>query len=431
MNIIIKVEENSICEEMGVEVGDILVSIDNRVVKDVFDYRYLINSEFIEIVIEKPDGEQWEIEIEKDFDEDLGIVFEDGLMDKAKSCTNKCIFCFIDQLPKGMRKTLYFKDDDSRLSFLQGNYVTLTNMKEADLDRIIFYHLSPINVSVHTTDLDLRHKMLKNPKSKNVLEYIKRIIDAGLEMNFQVVLCKGLNDGENLIKTIEDLSKFLPKGKSMSVVPVGISKYRDDLYPLESFNREDCQKIIKDVEKLQLKFIEEFGTRFVYLSDEFYLVGEVPVPNIEYYEDFPQIENGVGMLRSFIEETKEAIKKQKKYKAKEVSIATGVLAYPTILALSKDIMEKNPGIKINVYKIINNFFGEEITVAGLLTGTDILDQLKDKNLGESLLISKDMLKSDEDILLDDITVKDISRELNVKVCIVGNDGFAFVKSICN
>lgn len=430
MNTIIKVEKESIGEEMGVEAGDVLISIDEKEIKDVFDYRYAINTEYLELTIEKPDGEQWLLEIEKDYDEDLGIIFEDGLMDRAKHCTNKCVFCFIDQLPRGMRETLYFKDDDSRLSFLQGNYVTLTNMKEEDLDRIIFYHLSPINVSVHTTDMELRYKMLKNPKSKELMNYIKRISESGIEMNFQVVLCKGLNDGENLIKTVEDLSQFLPKGKSMSIVPVGISKFRENLYPLHEFKRDDCRRLISHIENLQEKYLEKYGTRFVYLSDEFYLVGNVPIPPLEYYEDFPQIENGVGMMRSFVDETIEALNKFSCSMEREVSIATGALAYDDILELSQRIMDKNPKIKIHVYKINNDFFGEKITVAGLLTGTDIINQLSNKILGESLLISKDMLKSGEEILLDDITVRDISDKLNTDVLVVENNGFDFVKTIC-
>ena len=279
-NIIIKVEPDSIAQEMGIEVGDILLDINGQSVKDVFDYRYLIQDEYIVIGIRKQDGEEWELEIEKDEYEDIGIVFETGLMDKAKSCSNKCIFCFIDQLPKGMRDTLYFKDDDSRLSFLQGNYVTLTNMKDEDLDRIIFYHLSPINVSVHTTDMELRKYMLKNPNAARLFEQLEKLYKAHIEMNFQIVLCAGINDGKYLDKSIEDLSRFIPFGKSMSIVPFGKSAHRQGLYPIELFTPEQCRTVIEQVTKWQNKLLKEKGTRFCFLSDEFYLTAGLPCPNM-------------------------------------------------------------------------------------------------------------------------------------------------------
>ena len=295
-NVIIKVEKGSIAEELGIEPGDILMTINGKAVEDVFDYRFLINDEYIELGIKTKQGEECLAEIEKDYDEDLGIIFESGLMDDAKSCKNKCIFCFIDQLPKGMRSTLYFKDDDSRLSFLQGNYVTLTNMKDEDLDRIIYYHLSPINISVHTTDMELRKKMLKNPNADKVLKNMDRLAEAGIEMNLQIVLCKGINDGEVLEKSISDLSKYYPHARSLSVVPVGITKYRDGLYPMEPFGKDDSKEVIDIIEKWQKKLKKEIGSSFVFIADEFYINAGIEIPPSERYEDFPQIENGVGMI---------------------------------------------------------------------------------------------------------------------------------------
>lgn len=430
-NVIINIDKDSIAEEMGIEKGDILVSINDKEIIDVFDYRYLVKDEYLEIVIEKPDGDEWLLEIEKDEDEDIGIVFDKGLMDNVKSCSNKCNFCFIDQLPKGMRKTLYFKDDDSRLSFLQGNYVTLTNMAEKDLERIIFYRLSPINVSVHTTDPNLRVSMLKNPKAAKILEYIKKISAAGIELNFQIVLCKNVNDKEHLDKSIEDLSQFLPNAKSLSVVPAGITKYRDNLPLLEVFTKEDAKAVIIQIEKWQAKLKEKFGTRFVFASDEFYLTAEHKLPNIDSYEDFPQIENGVGMLTNFEYEFNEEMKNLRIIKSnKEVSIITGMAAYKLIQKVCKEIEEKFD-ITIHLYPIKNNFFGEHITVSGLLTGTDILEQLKDKNLGTRLFIPKSALRDGEDVFLDDITLEDMQEALNTEIIPIDNDGAAFLAAIYN
>ncbi len=430
-NVIIKVEDGSIAQELGVETGDILVSINENEVKDVFDYRYLIQDEYIEFEIKKPNGEHWVLEIEKEEYEDLGIIFESGLMDKAKSCSNKCIFCFIDQLPKGMRKTLYFKDDDSRLSFLQGNYVTLTNMKEKDIDRLIFYHLSPINISVHTTDLELRKFMLKNPNANNILRYIKKFSDAGIQMNFQIVLCKGINDGEKLDKTIKDLSFFIPKAVSVSVVPLGITKYRDKLCNLELFDSIDSAKIIKQVEKWQNKFYDKYGTRFVFLSDEFYLKAGKPLPDYCCYEDFVQLENGVGMLTLMKKEFDDYINKVNfdYNKNVSISIATGIAAYDFISGLCKILENKFKGLSIDVFAIKNEFFGETITVSGLLTGTDIINQLKDKKMGDFLLVPENALMADSTIFLDNIDIKNIENELNVKVIVSKNNGTEFIKQI--
>lgn len=430
-NLIITVEKNSIAEEMGVEPGDILVSVNGSDIVDVFDYRYLINDEYVEVLIKTSQGEECLLEIEKDFDEDLGIVFEDGLMDNAKSCFNKCIFCFIDQLPKGMRETLYFKDDDSRLSFLQGNYITLTNMKDKDLDRIIYYHLSPINISVHTTDLELRKAMLKNKNADKLFVHMKRLAEAGITMNLQIVLCKGINDGKVLEKSIADLSEFMPNTVSLSVVPVGITKYRDGLYPMEAFEKADASYVIEIIERWQEKLKKEKGSAFVFASDEFYLTAEKEFPSYEKYEDFPQIENGVGMISLMEYEFNEFIDelpKDSDYK-KTISVATGTAAFEFINSLCKKIMIRYPGVKINVYPIMNNFFGGKISVSGLLCGCDIIEQLKDKELGEYLCLPKNLLRSEETTLLDDLTIEDIEKALDISIRITDESGESFVKTV--
>jgi len=430
-NVIIKVERDSIAEELGIEPGDVLLSVNGKNIEDVFDYRFLINDEYVELEIKTLQGEICKVEIEKEYYEDLGIIFEDGLMDEAKSCRNKCIFCFIDQLPKGMRETLYFKDDDSRLSFLQGNYVTLTNMKDEDLDRIIYYHLSPINISVHTTDLELRKKMLCNRFADNVLKRMQLLADAGIEMNLQIVLCKGVNDGKILEKSIEDLAAFYPHAHSLSVVPVGITRFRDGLYPMEPFTKEDSLQVIETVEKWQKKLKEEKGSSFVFISDEFYINAGLPMPKCERYEDFPQIENGVGMIALMEDEFDEYFEtlKADDELTKEVSVVTGEAAYFFIKGLAEKLESKFRNLKINVYMIKNDFFGGKITVSGLLTGGDIIRQLKDKPLGEFICLPKNLLRSGEKVLLDDITLDDIERELNIKTKITGDSGSDFIKAI--
>lgn len=432
-NVVIKVEKGSIAEEVGICPGDVLVAINDEEITDIFDYRYQINDEYLEMTFRTPNGEEYVAEIEKDFDEDIGVIFESGLMDEARSCRNKCIFCFIDQLPKGMRKTLYFKDDDSRLSFLQGNYVTLTNMSEKDINHIIFYHLSPINVSVHTTDLELRKTMLKNKNADKVLDIMKRLKDAGIEMNLQVVLCNGINDGDILDKTISDCAKFMPNAHSMSIVPIGLTKYREGLYPMTPFSKEDAEKVINQVEKWQNKFLKDHGTRFVYCADEFYLKAERQLPDAEIFEDFAQYENGVGMLSLFEKEFNDEIEKTEYNieSKRSVSIATGVAAYDLIKKLSDRIMEKFPSLNINVYCIKNNFFGEMITVCGLLTGQDIISQLKGKDLGEYLLLPESLLRNSTHTLLDDVEIEDIEKELNIKIKISTNSGDRFIKTILN
>lgn len=429
-NVIISVEPGSIADEIGIEPGDVLVSINGKEVLDVFDYRYLINDEYLEIILKDGNGEPYEAEIEKDYDEDLGIVFESGLMDNARSCSNKCIFCFIDQLPKGMRKTLYFKDDDTRLSFLQGNYVTLTNMKDKDIERIIYYHLSPINISVHTTDPELRKMMLHNNKAGNIMERMRKLADSGIELHLQVVLCKGINDGKQLDKTIEDITTLFPHARSMSVVPVGLTKYREGLFKQEPFTKEDACAVIDQIEGWQRKNLERFGTRIVYAADEFYLKAEREIPEPECYEDFQQFENGVGMISYFRGEFYDILPGLEYGGGKKaVSLATGYAAYDLMKLVSDELMKKFPEIDIRLYRIKNNFFGEMITVSGLLTGKDIIEQLKGRELGEYLILPDSLLRNGETVLLDDVYVEDIERELKTNIKISLNSAKSLVDKI--
>ena len=346
-HIIKEIEEGSIAHELGLAPGDELISINDSKIKDVLDYYYLIKDEFLNLLVKKPDGEEWEFEIEKDFDDDLGIVFEEGLMDTYRSCTNKCIFCFIDQMPPGMRDTLYFKDDDARLSFLQGNYITLTNLSDEEVDRIIFYKLSPINISIHTTNEELRCKMLNNRFAGSSLSKIKAK-RSRYYYEWTDCTCKGWNDKEELEKTIHDLSAFLPEMQSVSVVPVGITKFRDKLTPLEPFSKEDSIEVLKQF--IAAEYLStHYQTRFIYAGDEWYINAGLPIPDEEAYEGYPQLENGVGMLRSFTDEFKEYLKELPGDNRKEISIATGVLAGPYISGMASDLKDKYPNIKINLY----------------------------------------------------------------------------------
>ena len=429
-HIINQVAPDSIAEELEIEVGDILLEINGNKIEDIFDYQYYTQDEYIEVLIQKPSGEEWLLEIDKDYDEDLGISFENGLMDDYRSCHNKCIFCFIDQMPKGMRDTLYFKDDDSRLSFLQGNYVTLTNMSDEDVERIIKYNLSPINVSFQTTNPELRCKMLNNRFAGDALKKAWKLAEAGIMMNGQIVLCKGVNDGEELERSIRDLSKYLPNLESVSVVPVGLSKYRDGLYPLEPFTKEDAKEVLCIIHEWQDKLYPEYGLHFIHASDEWYILAEEELPEEESYDGYLQLENGVGMLRLLMNEFEEGMKQiTREVKPTEVSLVTGILAFPYINKMAEQMMEKYPQLKIHVYAIRNDFFGEMITVSGLLTGQDILAQLKDKELGERVLLPQNVLKSGEAVFLDDVTLEEFEKALQVQVDIVKSSGQDFIDAI--
>ena len=431
-HLIKSVTPGSIAEEMEIEAGDYLLEVNGTPIVDIFDYQLLCMDEFIDVVIEKSNGEQWELEIEKDENEELGLEFENGLMDEYRSCCNKCMFCFIDQMPPGMRETLYFKDDDSRLSFLQGNYITLTNMNENDVDRIIRYNLSPINISVHTTNPKLRCKMLNNRFAGDKLKYIDRLNAADVEMNGQVVLCKNVNDKEELERTISDLEKYIPNMRSVSIVPSGLTKFRDGLYPLELFEKEDACAVIDTIEKWQKHFYEKYGMHFIHASDEWYILAEREMPEEERYDGYLQLENGVGMIRNFIEEVKDYLDSiEGDDRVINVSTISGVLSYDTIKSSCDKINKKFPNVNVHVYKIINDYFGHSITVTGLLTGQDICAQLSGKELGDNLLLPTNTLKADENIFLDDMTLEELENNLQINAIIVKSSGVDFVKTIIN
>jgi len=435
-NIITKVISNGIAEEVGIEENDVLLSINDNKINDIIDYKFLSADEEIILEVEKANGEVWEIEVEKEYGEDLGIEFGGGIMDKAKSCSNKCIFCFIDQLPKGMRESLYFKDDDSRLSFLQGNFVTLTNMKDEDIDRIIQYHISPINVSVHTTNPELRVQMLNNRFAGNVFDRMKRLADAGIIMNAQIVLVPGINNGYELERTIADLYTLYPQVSDIAVVPIGITKFRQGLKHVDTYTKEQSIEEIENVKKLQDVYMNEVGKPFVRLSDEFYLVADKQIPNQEFYDDYHQIEDGIGMVRCFRDAIDSTLDELDLKSEGSFSIVTGELAYNELLEASNKIKKRNSNIQLDVYKIINNYFGETITIAGLLTGIDIIDQMKGIINSKYLILSNNMFRkgyeltdSDEQIMLDNTKIKDIESSLNVKVIVVDYTGEDLIQKL--
>lgn len=427
-----KVYSGSIAEEIGLEKGDVISKINDVPLKDVLDYRYLINDEYITLTIKTKQNTVEEIEIEKDAYEDLGVEFESSLMDKPQHCKNKCVFCFIDQLPKGMRKSLYFKDDDTRLSFFQGNYVTLTNIDDDEIDRLIRLRISPINISVHTTDSALRVNMLKNPAAGRIMEQMKKFYENHINMNCQIVLCPGFNDGKNLEKTIFDLYSFYPYVNSVSIVPVGLTKHREGLCNLTPVDKEIARDVLSHIHFWQKRFRQETGTNFIYASDEFYLKAELDIPSPDYYDGYPQLENGVGLIASLHEELDEALKTNyEDIPPHSVTIATGNAAYKTMMEAADKITNIYPQIKIDVKEIKNNFFGESVTVAGLLCGCDIINQLKGMNLGDFLLLSGEMLRSETEIFLDDLTISDIEKALNIKVKPVPTSGFELLMAVLN
>ena len=410
-------------EELGIEPGDKLLAINGNEIQDVFDYYYYEESEQLLLLIEKPDGEEWELEIEKDEDESLGIEFDQSLMDEYRSCRNKCMFCFIDQMPKGMRETLYFKDDDSRLSFLQGNYITLTNMSDHDVERIVKYRLEPINISFQTTNPELRCKMLHNRFAGEALKKVDILYRGQIEMNGQIVLCKGVNDGEELERTIRDLTGYLPYLKSVSIVPVGLTRYRDGLYPLEPFTKEDAREVLSVIHRWQEKIYQEHGIHMIHAGDEWYVLAEEEVPEEERYDGYLQLENGVGMMRLLFNEVQEALSAVTgDERQRGISLATGRLMYPYIGKILEEIRKKFPNITTHLYAIRNDFFGERITVSGLITGQDLTGQLKGQPLGERLLLPCNMLKIGEPVFLDDFTLEEVENSLQVKTDIVKSSG---------
>ncbi len=455
---IVRVEPGSIAEEMEIEAGDVLLSVDGQEIEDIFDFQTLVADEEFTLLIRKPDGEEWELDIEKDEEEELGIVFESDLMSDYRSCSNACIFCFIDQMPKGMRDTLYFKDDDSRLSFLQGNYITLTNMKQKDVDRIIRYHLEPMNISVQATEPELRCQLLHNRFAGDVLRYLDDFYRAGLHMNAQVVLVRDVNDKAHLERTISDLYRYAPVLQSVSVVPVGLTKFREGLYPIQPFDAESAAETVDLIEKWQKKAFSEFGIHFVHASDELYLLSGRDFPEEERYDDYLQLENGVGMARLLFTEADAEIDRLKadaeidKLKAREheiteeheitgkcepkaaqLSFATGRLAAPLLEAVRAKILQS--GIisgaeeSLPIYAIRNDFFGETVTVAGLITGRDLIDQLKGQPLGSVLYLPSCMFKSGENVFLDDVTREDAEKELHVKIRVLKSGGGALVRAM--
>ncbi len=429
-HIVKRVLPGSIAEELEIEAGDRLVSIDDAEIEDIFDYQFMIQDTYVELVLEKPDGEQWLLEVEKDYDEDLGLEFENGLMDEYRHCRNKCVFCFIDQMPPGMRDTLYFKDDDSRLSFLQGNYVTLTNMSEHDVDRICRYRLSPINISFHAMNPELRCKMLNNRFAGEALKKVDRLMEADIHMNGQIVLCKGLNDGKELEYSITRLMEYIPNLESVSVVPVGLTKYREGLYPLEPFQREDARRVLKTIHRWQERLYEEYGTHFIHAGDEWYILAGEELPEEERYDGYLQLENGVGMLRLLEEEFREAYEgAEGDQRKREVSIATGLLAAPYIQRMAEQLAVKYPKTEIHVYPIRNDFFGELITVSGLITGQDLIRQLRGRELGERLLLPCNMFRSGEEVFLDDVTLSEVEEALQVEAYIVKSSGRDLMEAV--
>ena len=428
---ITEVESGSLADRAGILVGDTLLSINENEICDVLDYRFYLTERTVTLLLGRGDGEL-SVSIKKGEYDDIGLGFETPLMDKKHSCKNGCIFCFIDQNPEGLRESLYFKDDDSRLSFIHGNYVTLTNMTDKDVARIIKMRMSPINISIHTTNPELRVKMMKNKRAGEVLRYLSDFKDAGLSMCGQIVLCRGVNDGEELLRTMRELSEYFPELSSVSVVPAGLTRFRDKLYPLSDFTEREAGEIIDLIDKVGEEMQRSHGSRLFFAADELYLKAKREIPPADYYEGYPQIENGVGMLRSLIEDFDgelggSEIERGLSIKPRTVSIATGVAAYPTIVALCEKIERILPNLQINVYKIINNFFGKSITVAGLLTGRDIKEQLLCKALGEELLIPEAALRHGEEVFLCDMTVSELSTSLGVKVTPVGDGCDLFVK----
>ncbi|KRQ86570.1 hypothetical protein ABG79_01553 [Caloramator mitchellensis] len=419
----------SIAQEVGIEPGDYLIKINGVEVKDIIEYKYLIYDEELNLLVRKHDGEEWEIEIEKDFEEDLGIEIIDSTIENPKRCHNKCMFCFIDQLPPNMRKSLYFKDDDSKLSFLQGNFITLTNMKDEELERIIRYRISPINISVHTTNPDLRIKMLHNNKAGRINEQLKKLVDGGILINCQIVLCYGVNDGDELYKTLTDLSSYYPSIQNVAVVPVGITKYREKLVKLEPYTKERALQVIELVKPLQEKFLNSLGTPFARLADEFYVMAERELPEAEHYDDFEQLEDGIGMIRFFELNLYEQINEFNfDAKGKKIAFVTGISFFNKLKDYSKLISDKF-NLNIEVFAVTNDFFGERITVAGLLTGRDIINQLRNKVAGKTLFIPQNVLKADEDTFLDDVTIKEIEDTLKTKVIKVKYTGEDLIEKI--
>nr|WP_242825033.1 DUF512 domain-containing protein [Acetobacterium woodii] len=427
--IINSVQKESILYEMDVEAGDILLSINGMPVTDILDYRYLIADDTLMVEIEKADGEIWELDIEKEFEDDLGVEFPEEMIG-TKTCKNNCVFCFIDQLPAGMRESLYIKDDDERLSFLTGNYITMTNLTKDELNRIIRYRIMPMNLSIHTTNPELRKKMLKNRFAGDVMSYLETFRDNGIQMNGQIVLVPGYNDGAELKKTLEDLIEFYPVLQSVSVVPVGISEHRQGLAELRPFSREEAVSTLAIINAIHDNMAKMHGDGFVYPSDEFFLLANIDIPNVDYYHGFPQIENGVGMMADFKASVQEALDVTKTNpidvspvgteikSGLKIGIITGIAAFEYMCGLISNIKAELPDLDLVVFPVTNYFFGPRITVSGLLTGADIVAQIKPMlvdNPRELLLLPENVLRNGTEVLLDDWTLTKLSDALNVPI----------------
>ncbi len=427
--VIKSVVSGSIADEIELEKGDCILKINDTPICDVLDYKFMTADEFYVLEILKKNGEIEIVEVESDY-EDLGVEFENSLMDEPMHCKNKCIFCFIDQLPKGMRETLYFKDDDARLSFLQGNYITLTNLSEEDIERIIRLRITPVNVSVHTTDSDLRCFMLKNKFAGKLYEIMKKLAENKIKMNCQIVLCKNVNDREKLKKTVFDLAALYPYVNSVSVVPVGLSAHREGLFELEAYDEKSALLVISQVEAWQKEFLTKYNSRIVYLADEFYIMAKKPLPKAEEYEGFVQIENGVGLISSLESEFEAALRLVEKYDRKRsVTIVTGELAGEFISSLTDRLTEKFPSFSAKVLKIKNNFFGGGVNVSGLVCACDIIEQTKGESFGEGIFISASMLRDGDDVFLDNMRLTELEKTLNTRIKTVENDGFDFIEKL--
>lgn len=405
--------------------GDTLISINGNAITDVLDYRFYMTDETLEILLCDEQRKLRTVLVEKDEYDDLGLEFETYLMDRQMGCKNKCIFCFVDQTPPGMRQSLYFKDDDTRMSFLFGNYTTLTNLKESDIQRIIKMHISPINISVHTMNPELRVKMMKNPFAGKALDFIRMLTEGGIKVNTQMVLCPGYNDGEELEYSLSELAKLGPNIQSIAAVPVGLTRYREGLEPLRGFFPEEAKQVVSVLERWGDHFAEQYGTRMAYASDEFYILAGLPFPEYAFYEDFAQLENGVGMMTLMQHDFGQALEEQQEPlpAPRKVTVATGELAFPMMERFAKEVGERYSGAEVQVKKIVNDFFGHSITVAGLVTGQDLLAQLDGVELGEELLIPANMLRHEQDKFLDDVTLEQVRERLGVPVTPVENDGF--------
>lgn len=414
----------------GIKPGDRLLTVNGNEINDFLDYDFYLKDEKLCLEIEHK-GKTKRVTLKKCADDDIGLEFESYLMDNQKRCRNKCIFCFIDQNPEGMRESIYFKDDDSRLSFLFGNYITLTNLTDSDIDRIIKMHISPVNVSVHTMNRELRVKMMNNKNAGKCLDYIYRLAEAGIELNTQLVLCPGINDGKELEYSVTELGKLYPAVQSIAAVPVGITKHREGLFDMPSYTKETAGAVIDIITSLGDEFKAQYGTRLVYAADEFYLKAEREIPGEEYYESYPQIENGVGMWTSLIGEVNEALKDVNADAVQErrLSIATGTAAYPLIKGIADRMTALFPKLKINTYEIKNDFYGHTVTVAGLITAKDLINQLKDKELHGLLLIPEVMIKDGDCLFLDNLTLEDVEKALNVNIDTVSSDGADLVNKI--